>query len=83
MDWFGTRDPEDAGGNEKSARVEAYELVGPQPQSDADQAYQPGELVFCRDFAFRELASLDWSIDIVVGDVRCEPRHMFSLPEAE
>jgi hypothetical protein len=80
MEWFGTKDPLDDGGNEKIARLEAYRLVGSVPNSDADQDYQRGDLVFCRDLTFRELASVNWTVKVVSGDVRCEPRTFFVLP---
>ena len=83
VEWFGTRDPLDEGGNEKTARVEGYSLVGTPPQTDADQDYQRGELIFCRDLTFRELASLGWTIKVVPGDIRCEPRRLFTLPDAQ
>ncbi len=83
MDWFGTKDPLDEGGNEKTARVEAYRLAGAPPRTDADQDLERGELVFCREFSFRELSSLGWTIRIVPGDVRCEPRRLFVLPDAQ
>jgi hypothetical protein len=83
MEWFGTKDPLDEGGNEKNARVEAYRVLGTPPLTEADQDVQRGELLFCRDFTFRELASIGWVLEIVPGDIRCEPRRFFTLPDAQ
>lgn len=82
VDWFGTRNPVDEGGNEKTARIEAYRLAGTPPRSGATAEFSRGELIFCRDFTFRELLPLDWTIKVVPGEVRCEPRRFPGLPDS-